>query len=66
MPLTQKDFEDKYGQVWTTEELRNEFIVEGFLAPFVLVIRKSDNVKGTMTFSHMPRYYYDFREEVSK
>jgi hypothetical protein len=47
-------------QEWTTEELRRDFEVMAFLAPFVIVIRKSDNVKGTLQFDHMPRRYFNF------
>jgi hypothetical protein len=47
-------------KTWTTEELREEFEVIGFLAPYVVVRRKSDDVKGTMTFTHMPRVYSEF------
>lgn len=53
--------EQKHGQVWNTEELTADFEVTGFIAPFVLVIRKSDRKRGTLTFQHSPRYYFDFR-----
>jgi hypothetical protein len=43
---------------WTTEELRAEFEVEGFRAPFVVVRRRSDGVKGTLEFTHSPRVYF--------
>jgi hypothetical protein len=45
---------------WTTDELREEFEVVGFLAPFVVVVRKSDRVKGSMEFTHNPRVYFNF------
>lgn len=45
---------------WDTAELQRDFVVEAFLAPFVIVIRKSDNVKGTMMFKHSPRVYFNF------
>lgn len=48
------------GQTWTTEQLREEFEVLGFMAPFVVVRRKSDQVRGTLTFRHHPRVYFDF------
>lgn len=48
------------GQTWTTEQLREEFEVLSFLAPFVGVVRRSDGVKGTLTFRHHPRVYFDF------
>ena len=48
------------GQTWTTEQLREEFEVEGFMAPFVVVRRKRDGVRGTLMFLHAPRVFFDF------
>jgi hypothetical protein len=48
------------GQTWTTEQLQKEFEVQGFMAPLVVVRRKSDGVRGTLTFRHAPRVYFDF------
>ena len=48
------------GQTWTTEGLRQEFEVQGFMAPFVVVRRKSDGVRGTLMFRHAPRVYFGF------
>jgi hypothetical protein len=50
----------EHGQVWNTHELQEDFDVLSFLAPFVLVVRKSDGVKGTLMFMHRPRFYYGF------
>jgi len=47
-------------QVWDTTEMREMFDVTGFLAPFVVVRRKSDGVVGTLEFAHTPRYYWGF------
>lgn len=52
--------ESVHGQVWDTSELQADFSVEGFLAPFVTVTRKSDKAKGALTFQHSPRFYFDF------
>jgi len=52
--------EAKYGQCWNTEELQQDFDVLGFAAPFVIVRRKSDSVKGSMMFQHSPRLYFKF------
>ena len=49
---------------WTTEELRTNFEVLSFLAPFVVVKRKVDGVKGTMQFNHSPRVYFDSEEAI--
>ena len=48
---------------WTTQELAADFNVVGFAAPFVVVVRKSDGVKGSMEFTHSPRYYFNFQPE---
>jgi hypothetical protein len=48
------------GQVWNTSELQADFSVLGFMAPFVVVTRKSDGQKWSLTFQHSPRYYFDF------
>lgn len=50
------------GQVWDTEQLTKEFEVTGFQAPFVVVVRKEDGVKGAMEFTHMPRFYFSFNK----
>ena len=53
--------EEKHGQVWDTSQLQRDFQVAAFMAPFVLVTRKSDNVQGTLLFQHSPRYYFAFQ-----
>ena len=50
-------------KVWTTDELRAEFDVLGFLAPFVVVRRRSDGAKGTLWFQHSPRLYASWQED---
>lgn len=52
--------EAKYGQVWTTQELTEHFQVIGFSAPYVVVRRKADGVKGSLEFQHQPRLYFNF------
>lgn len=54
---------EKAQQRWNTLELQRDFIVHSFLAPFVLVTRKSDNVRGALMFVHSPRSYFDFRPD---
>lgn len=56
------ELEAKYGKVYDTSELQQEFTVTGFMAPYVGVVRKSDGAKGSMLFSHSPRFYHSFRE----
>jgi hypothetical protein len=54
--------EAQYGRVWNTQELSNDFEVQDFAAPFVVVKRKSDGKLGSLMFQHMPRYYFNFEE----
>lgn len=46
--------------VWTNEELLEEFEVEQFSPPYVIVIRKQDGVRGTVAFTESPRFYFYF------
>lgn len=59
-PGSREALEAVHGQVWDTAELARDFIVTGFLAPFVVVRRKTDGVKGSLEFQHSPRFYFGF------
>jgi hypothetical protein len=48
------------GPRWSTDTLQRDFEVTGFAAPFVVVQRKADGVKGTLMFRHNPRVYWNF------
>ena len=54
--------EAKYGQVWDTKQLQKDFVVSSFAAPYVVVIRNTDGVIGSLEFQHSPRYYFNFTE----
>lgn len=60
-PGSREALEAKYGQVWTTDEMTKEFEAIGFLAPLVVVRRRSDGRKGSLEFQHSPRFYYGFK-----
>jgi len=62
-PDSGEELEAKHGQVWNTAELQQDFCVEGFMAPYVVVTRNSDGVRGSMKFQHSPRLYYGFEPE---
>ena len=51
-----------YGQVWSTSEMQKDFEAIGFMAPLVVVRRKSDGVKGSLEFCHSPRFYFSWEE----
>ena len=56
-----KQCQQSGGKVYAgRDELLVDFEIIGFLAPFVCVIRKSDGVKGSLMFTHMPRFYFNF------
>jgi hypothetical protein len=60
-PGSRAALESQYGQVWDTTELARDFTVTGFMAPLVVVRRKSDAVVGSLEFQHQPRFYFNFQ-----
>lgn len=50
-------------ETWDTEGLRRDFEVLGFMAPLVVVRRRSDGVLGSLTFSSDPRIYFGWKED---
>ena len=60
-PNERELLEAKYGEVYNTKELTEHFEAIGFMAPFIVVRRRSDGVKGCLTFQHNPRFYFDFQ-----
>lgn len=59
-PGTREALEAVHGQVWDTRQLAEDFEVIGFLAPFVVVKRRLDGLKGSLEFQHIPRFYFNF------
>ena len=55
--------ESKHGQIWNTSELQEEFTVLGFAAPFCIVQRKCDGVRGSLMFQNSPRLFFRFQPE---
>lgn len=62
-PGTRPALEAEHGQVWDTAELQQDFSVQGFGAPLVVVVRKADGARGSLMFQHMPRFYFNFQED---
>jgi hypothetical protein len=58
--------EARYGKVWDTQQLADEFEVIGFMAPLVVVRRKANGVKGSLEFQHNPRFYFNFQAHQEK
>ena len=59
-PGSREYLEAKHGQVWTRQQLSDDFEVLGFAAPLVVVRRKSDGQKGSLMFQASPRFYFGF------
>ena len=59
-PGSRQALEGQYGRVWDIDDLREDFEVLGFMAPYVVVRRRSDGVKGSLEFQHNPRFYFNF------
>jgi len=59
-PGSREALEAEHKQVWSTDQLSHDFEVIGFMAPYVVVRRKSDGKKGSLEFQHSPRMYFNF------
>jgi hypothetical protein len=59
-PGSREYLEAHHGQVWDTGQLSQDFDVLGFMAPVVVVRRRSDGQKGSLYFQHSPRFYFSF------
>ena len=55
-PGSREALDAQHGQVWSTDELVQDFEVIGFLAPYIVVRRRSDGQRGSMEFQHSPRF----------
>jgi hypothetical protein len=58
--ITRESLTAQHGRVWDTSDLSADFEVRGFMAPYVIVRRKSDGLMGSMEFTYMPRCYFNF------
>ena len=54
--------EERYGEVWNTDEAMKLFKFSSFMSPYALVKRKKDGKEGTVKFTHNPRFYFSFKE----
>ena len=63
--MTKEEIQKEFNveEVWDTNEMQELFTVHSFFAPYVMVTRKADGVKGTLMFQHQPRYYFKFLPE---
>ncbi len=63
-PGSREALEAGHGQVWDTKQLTEDFEVIGFMAPVVVVRRKSDGIKGSLEFQHNPRFYFGWQPDA--
>ena len=61
-PGSRVSLESEYGEVMDTTEVQSKYEITGFMAPFVVVVRRSDGVKGSLMFQDQPRFYFRFKE----
>ena len=61
--MQRAQMEAQYGQVWTTVEMQKEFEAKGFMAPFIVVRRKSTGQMGSLMFGGSPRFYFSWQED---
>jgi hypothetical protein len=60
VPGSREALEAQYGEVLSTDEMCEKYEAIGFMAPYVVVRRRADGVKGSLEFQHSPRFYYNF------
>ncbi len=64
-PGTWHELEAEYGRVWETRHLSEELEVMGLQAPFVVVRRRPDGVKGLLEFQYGPRLCFNSQPDGS-
>ena len=62
-PADRAALEARHGRVWDPEELGRDFVVLGYLAPYAVVRRRADGVRGSLEFQHHPRLYFNWEED---
>jgi hypothetical protein len=55
--------EQRHGRVWSAGELVGDFVVIGFMAPYVVVRSRLGGVMGSLEFQHHPRFYFNWKED---
>jgi len=60
--LMRANLEGHHGEVWTTDEMTKDYEVLGFGLGLCVVKRRSDGQRGSLDFTHMPRFYFNFIE----
>jgi len=62
-PKNRAELEETEDQVWTTEEVKQEFEISGFKGPFALARHLGSGDVGTLIFQDNPRYYFGWNPD---
>ena len=57
------ELEAQYGEVLDTAQMRERYIVLGFMAPLVVVQHKATGEKGSLEFTGSPRFYFNYQKD---
>ena len=57
------ELEFLYGDVWDENQVKNQFVIKTANAPYAHVVRKIDNLSGTLAFIEQPRFYFLFKPD---
>lgn len=47
--------------VWDTDQVSKAFVIEGFMAPFVVARKRDTGERGSLQFCHHPRFYFNWK-----
>ena len=58
-----KELEAYFPDVMETDEATKKYEFIGFAAPYAIVRDRATGVRGSLEFTHMPRFYFNFSPE---
>jgi hypothetical protein len=62
-PGSREFLENIHGQVWDTTQLQDDFLIERFMAPFVVGTKKDTDKRGSLMYQPTPRFYFSWTED---
>lgn len=62
-PKNRAELEETEERVWDSDEVRDDFDIVGFKAPFAMAIHIDTNTSGTLLFQDNPRYYFGWNPD---
>lgn len=61
--LCRDELADLVGDVWDSDEVGRDFVIDSFGYGLAFGRRKSDGAKVSLDFTHRPRFYFRVTEE---